>query len=251
VAWKDENFREALIADPKGVIQRLFPQCFPNGEAPKQLTIKVIEEDPYSCHIVIPSLPDEFPTPEIPEEEQLELFANMGCQGMTMRTDSSERRESKPPEKPKHDFSREDFNRKQADQKKQTSVSGDHHDSHESVKLPTRNEMKQALSQARQDKELLQELNKDPNRALQMLLDKYLPNHKFPEGVTFKMIQNKPDTHHIVLPSLPDASHNSALPEGKQLGPDFTVRCSSGCSNLCSDNCSGSCTETCTEGCSK
>ncbi len=53
-AWKDEIFREALIADPKGVIQRLFPQCFPNGELAEELTIKVLEEDPDICHIVLP-----------------------------------------------------------------------------------------------------------------------------------------------------------------------------------------------------
>ncbi len=54
-AWKDEIFREALIADPKGVIQHLFPQCFPNGKLPEELTIKVIEdEDPDICHIVLP-----------------------------------------------------------------------------------------------------------------------------------------------------------------------------------------------------
>src|SRR5215467_4563913 len=77
-AWRDELFREALIADPKRIIQRLFPQCFPNGEIPEQVTINVIKEDPGICHIVLPPLPDEFPTPEIPEEEQLELLANMG-----------------------------------------------------------------------------------------------------------------------------------------------------------------------------
>jgi len=31
-AWKDETFRQELIADPKGVIERLFPQCFPDGK---------------------------------------------------------------------------------------------------------------------------------------------------------------------------------------------------------------------------
>ncbi len=75
---KTSFFREALIADPKGVIQRLFPQCFPNGRLPEELTIKVIEEDPDTCQIVLPSLLDEFSTLEIPEEEQLEFVANMG-----------------------------------------------------------------------------------------------------------------------------------------------------------------------------
>src|SRR6476660_2041746 len=89
-AWKDEIFREALIADPKGVIQRLFPQCFPNGKLAEELTIKMIEEDPDICHIVLPSLSDEFPIAAIPEEEQLELLANMGSDRRTRTMDSSD-----------------------------------------------------------------------------------------------------------------------------------------------------------------
>ncbi len=92
-AWKDEIFRDALIADPKGVIQRLFPQCFPNGKLAEELTIKVIEEDPDTCHIVVPFLSDEFLTPEIPEEEHLELLAHMGADRGLGRRDSSDKRE--------------------------------------------------------------------------------------------------------------------------------------------------------------
>jgi hypothetical protein len=81
-AWKDEEFRQELIADPKGVIERLFPQCFPDGKVPKQVTYKVIEEDQYTHHIVLPMLPDEV-TNELSEETQLELMANMGCSDLT------------------------------------------------------------------------------------------------------------------------------------------------------------------------
>jgi hypothetical protein len=72
-AWKDQTFRQELIADPKGVIERLFPQCFPDGKVPEQVTYKVIEEDQYTHHIVLPSLPDEFQPPEVLDEELLEL----------------------------------------------------------------------------------------------------------------------------------------------------------------------------------
>jgi hypothetical protein len=58
LVWKDENFREALLADPKGIIQQVFPHCFPDGNIPDNLTIKVIEEDPSTHHIVLPALPD-------------------------------------------------------------------------------------------------------------------------------------------------------------------------------------------------
>jgi len=53
LAWKDEIFREALIADPKGIIQQVFLHCFPDGKLPDDLTIKVIEEDPFTHHIVL------------------------------------------------------------------------------------------------------------------------------------------------------------------------------------------------------
>jgi hypothetical protein len=77
LAWKDETFREALIADPKGVIQQVFPHCFPDGKIADNLTIKVIEEDPFTHHIVLPALPDQFPILEIPDEQQVDLIANM------------------------------------------------------------------------------------------------------------------------------------------------------------------------------
>ena len=66
-AWKDETFRQELIADPKGVIQRLFPEYLPNGKAPEQVTYKVIEEDQYTHHIILPALPDELMAPEVPK----------------------------------------------------------------------------------------------------------------------------------------------------------------------------------------
>src|SRR5690348_5608749 len=58
-AWKDEAFRQELIADPKGVIERLFPQYFPDGKAPDKVTYKVIVEDAYTHHILLPALPEE------------------------------------------------------------------------------------------------------------------------------------------------------------------------------------------------
>ena len=81
-AWKDEQFRQELIANPKGVIERLFPQCFPDGKVPDNVTYKVIVEDAYTHHIILPTLPDELAN-EISEERQEELIANMGCADLT------------------------------------------------------------------------------------------------------------------------------------------------------------------------
>lgn len=67
LAWRDENFREALIADPKGVIQHLFHQPFPNDKLADDLTINVIEEDPSTHHIVLPILTDQLPISKSPD----------------------------------------------------------------------------------------------------------------------------------------------------------------------------------------
>src|SRR5690242_18838867 len=72
-AWKDEAFRQELIANPRGVIERLFPHCFPDGKVPDKLTYKVIEEDAYTHHILLPALPDEL-TNEISEERLEEII---------------------------------------------------------------------------------------------------------------------------------------------------------------------------------
>ncbi len=80
--WKDETFRQELITDPKGLIQWLIPQCFPRGKMPKQMTDKWIEEDQSTHHIIVPALPDEF---LVPEEQGLDLIANMGCMDQTCK----------------------------------------------------------------------------------------------------------------------------------------------------------------------
>jgi hypothetical protein len=223
-AWKDEIFREALIADPKGVIQRLFPQCFPNGKLPEELTIKVIEEDPGTCHIVLPSLPEEFPTPEIPEEEHLEFVANMGVAngGRLERRDSSDNQgQSQLSEKTKpRDLLKDSCKRQQTEGNKENiPVPGDHHDSR--AKLPTRKELEQAFFELSQNKEHHQELQKlfqkDPNQAIRTLFQEYLPGHQLPQGVDVKVLQDKPDTHHLVLPSSPDASRDTGVPEPQKL----------------------------------
>jgi hypothetical protein len=215
-AWKDEIFREALIADPKGVIQRLFPQSFPDGKVPEELTIKVIEEDLDIYHVVFPFLPDECPILEIPEEEHLELLVNMAAADrLPRRTDSSDQRESENTKQP--DLTRDSFKRRQAGENKENNpVSGDHQDSRRSENRLTKQEFQRIVEKAYQDKDLLQMVKTNPDQAKQMFLQKYLPNY----DLSVKVIQDTADIRHLVLPKLPDASHDPAIPEGRQLGPD-------------------------------
>ena len=236
-AWKDEIFREALIADPKGVLQRLFPQCFPNGKLPEQLTINVIEEDPGTCHIVLPPLPDESPTLEIPEEEQLELLANMSVDRKLGGRDSSEKSGSQPHEQRNPSFLELEYKstRRQqaAENKENTPASGDHHDSWESAKPPTREELQRVISQNREFLKELQNLGgEDQNRAIQTYLKEHFRNRELPKDVTFNVIQDTQNTHHIPIQRLLDASHDSAVPEVKlgleQKTGEYTRCCMTG-----------------------
>jgi hypothetical protein len=203
-AWKDEIFREALIANPKGVIQRLFPQCFPHGKLAEPLIIKVIEEDPNTCHIVVPFLSDEFPTPEIPEEEQLELLANMG---LDRRIGTSDKRQLQSSEKTKEpDWLKDSFKRQQAEEaaKQQEAAS----------KPLTREKFqKEILSLAKKDKAFFQNMLENPQKALQDYFPHYVNGSNGSEKQTIKVIQNTADTHHLVLPSSRDDFEGGGVPK--------------------------------------
>jgi hypothetical protein len=219
-AWKDEIFREALIADPKGVIQRLFPQCFPNGKLPEQLTIKVIEEDPDTCHIVLPSLPDEVPIPEIPEEEQLELLANMGSIESKVRiTDSCDNANPRKLERKLSFTEQEARRRQQAEQaaKKQEIAN----------EPPTREQLlKEIGSLAKKDEAFRRSLLENASKALQDYFPHYFNGSNGSEKPTVNVSQNTADTHHLVLPSSPDASRDPGVPEPQKLGHCCITCCS-------------------------
>jgi len=216
-AWKDEIFRESLIADPKGVIQRLFPQCFPNGKLPEELTIKVIEEDPDICHIVVPFLPEEFLTAEIPEEEQLELLAYMGSERGLGRRDSSEQRPSQSSEKRKVlNLDKKNAERQQAEQAAKQQET-------ESKSLTTAKIESLAKKNENFHNKLVEVSQEtSPEQKQKMLINtlkEYFPHYftgsNGSERQAFKVTQDTADTRHLVLPKLPDASHNPAVPEIK------------------------------------
>jgi len=221
-AWKDEIFREALIADPKGVIQRLFPQCFPNGKLAEELTIKMIEEDPDICHIVLPSLSDEFPIAAIPEEEQLELLANMGLDRRTRTMDSSDKRQLQSSEKAKKaDWLKDSFKRQQVEEvvKQQEAAS---------KPLTRENLKKEILSLAKKDPTFCKNMLENPQKALQDYFPHYFNGSNGSEKQTIKVTQDTADTHHIVLPSSRDDFGDRGVP--KEPEPDnWSCCCSEGC----------------------
>ena len=55
---KDEAFRQELLANPAAVLQREYPEAFPDGKVPEDLAIKVIAEEKNTLCIVLPHKTD-------------------------------------------------------------------------------------------------------------------------------------------------------------------------------------------------
>jgi hypothetical protein len=71
-AWKDDAFRQELLANPNAVLQREFAAWFPEGKIPSGLIIKVVEEDEQSiCFVLPPKAPDDFADIEAIENDDL------------------------------------------------------------------------------------------------------------------------------------------------------------------------------------
>jgi hypothetical protein len=222
-AWRDELFREALIANPKGVVQRLFPQCFPNGKIPEQLTINVIKEDPGTCHIVLPPLPDEFPTLEIPEEEQLEFVANMGAADrMPGRRDSLDNKgESRLPEKPRvYDATRAQFNRLQEAASEPLRISNLGKDM--GMLAGKDPEFKKELITAVQDLKLRGRTEPLMN-IIQERFSHYL---QLLEKKKIEVVQNTSDNHNFVLQSPPDDFGDRGVPTDQKSRDQLNGACS-------------------------
>lgn len=60
--WKDQEFKEAVINDPKGILERYTGQ-----KLPEQLRIFIHEEDPNTLHFSIPPAPEKLS--ELSDEE--------------------------------------------------------------------------------------------------------------------------------------------------------------------------------------
>jgi hypothetical protein len=52
-AYKDEAFEQALKSDPRTVLEREYPQWFPDGKIPQGFTIRIIQEEEDSLKVVL------------------------------------------------------------------------------------------------------------------------------------------------------------------------------------------------------
>lgn len=68
-ALKDESFRQELLADPKGVVEREMGKIKEGSKLPADLEVKVIAQPANALYLALPTLPDE------PSDEALDSVA--------------------------------------------------------------------------------------------------------------------------------------------------------------------------------
>jgi hypothetical protein len=68
-AWKDAAFRQALVTDPQGAVERELGAKLPAG-----LQVKLVEESANTYYLVLPANPDRAPAGAL-ADQQLEAVA--------------------------------------------------------------------------------------------------------------------------------------------------------------------------------
>jgi hypothetical protein len=68
-AWKDDAFRQALVTDPQGAVEREV-----GGQLPAGVQVKVAAETADTFYLVLPANPDRAPAGQL-TDQQLEAVA--------------------------------------------------------------------------------------------------------------------------------------------------------------------------------
>jgi Nitrile hydratase, alpha chain len=76
-AWKDNAFRQALVSDPQGAVEREL-----GGKLPPRVQVKVVQETADTFYLVLPANPDRAPAGQL-TDQQLEAVAGGGWTGET------------------------------------------------------------------------------------------------------------------------------------------------------------------------
>jgi hypothetical protein len=83
-AWKDDAFRQELLAHPQAVLERDYAVWSPKGGNFSNLSIKVIEEDEQTlCLVLPPKASDALLEMEDLDENELSLVEGAGSTGGT------------------------------------------------------------------------------------------------------------------------------------------------------------------------
>ncbi|MCA9508263.1 MAG: NHLP leader peptide family RiPP precursor [Myxococcales bacterium] len=75
-AWRDENFRQQLLKDPKNAIEREF-----DIKVPHDMNISVHEENEQSLHLIVPSVPPHFITGDLSDDELKDVIGGVMATG--------------------------------------------------------------------------------------------------------------------------------------------------------------------------
>jgi Nitrile hydratase, alpha chain len=76
-AWKDDAFRQALLTDPRGALERELGAKLPAG-----VQVKVLAESADTFYLVLPANPDRAPAGEL-TDQQLDAVAGGGWSANT------------------------------------------------------------------------------------------------------------------------------------------------------------------------
>lgn len=82
-AIKDEQFRNDLLADPAGLLEREYGDMLPWGKVPEGVQIQVLMETKQTRYLVIPWIPDSMLKEEVPEEDLKRFASDSGCIDLT------------------------------------------------------------------------------------------------------------------------------------------------------------------------
>jgi Nitrile hydratase, alpha chain len=74
-AWKDDAFRQALLTEPQGVVEREL-----GGKLPAGLQVKLVEESADTFYLVLPANPDRAPAGQL-SDRLLEAVAGGAWSG--------------------------------------------------------------------------------------------------------------------------------------------------------------------------
>lgn len=68
-AWRDSAFKEELLKDPKGTLERQLQELHAEAKLPEDLEVEVLEESTKKIYLVVPQHPEELTDRDISDEE--------------------------------------------------------------------------------------------------------------------------------------------------------------------------------------
>jgi hypothetical protein len=75
-AWRDEPFRKRLLNNPKQAIEKEF-----DITVPSEVQIFVHEENEYSLHLIVPSVPSNFNASDLSDDELRDVIGGVMATG--------------------------------------------------------------------------------------------------------------------------------------------------------------------------